>query len=71
VRETRVEDQLRLAQSEQREREVRETAQDITAVRSDETSRSAADERRARMQERLTHARQKPSGPQRGGPGWE
>jgi hypothetical protein len=71
VRETRVEDQLRLAQTEQREREVRETAQDITGVRNDESSRSAADERRARMQERLGQARQKPSGPQRSGPSWE
>lgn len=32
---------------------------------------SAADERHARMQERLAQARQKPSEPQRGGPGWE
>lgn len=71
VRETRVEDQLRLAKTEQRAREVRETALDITTIRSDEQSRTAADDRRARMQERLTHARQKPTGPQRGGPGWE
>lgn len=71
VRETRVEDQLRRAQTEQREQQVRETGQDITAVRSDHTSRTAADDRRARMQEKLAHARQKPTGPQRGGPSWE
>ncbi|MBY0224615.1 MAG: relaxase/mobilization nuclease domain-containing protein [Hyphomicrobium sp.] len=71
VRETRVEDQLRMAQTEQREREVRETAQDITAIKGNETSRTAADERRAQMQERLAQSRQKPTGPQRGGPSWE
>ncbi|MBA4174693.1 MAG: hypothetical protein C0511_19080, partial [Hyphomicrobium sp.] len=71
VRETRVEDQLRLAHTEQREREVRETTQDITAVRTEGSSRSAPDDRRARMQEKLEQIRQKPSGPQRSGPSWE
>lgn len=71
LRETRVEDQLRRAQTEQREQQVRETGQEITAVRSDDTSRTAADDRRARMQEKLAQARQKPTGPQRGGPSWE
>lgn len=71
VRQTRVEDQMRAAQTEQREREARETAHDITAVRPDDAQRTAADDRRVRMQERLAEARQKPSGPQRGRPGWE
>ncbi|MFC3071578.1 relaxase/mobilization nuclease domain-containing protein [Shinella pollutisoli] len=71
VRQVRVEDQLREAQSEQRERELRQTARDITAEKPDNEQRTTTDDRRARMQERLEQARQKPSGPQRGGPGWE
>lgn len=71
VRQTRVEDIQRQAQTEQREREARETAYDITAEKPGIERRNAADERRARMQERLALARQKPAGPQRGGPGWE
>lgn len=71
VRQTRVDDIERQAQTEQREREVRETAHDITAEKPGHEQRSAADERRARMQERLAAARQKPSGPRRGQPGWE
>jgi hypothetical protein len=43
----------------------------ITAVMPEDSSRTAADDRRARMQDRLTQARQKPAAPQRGGPGWE
>lgn len=70
VRETRVEDVQRQAQTDQRQREARETAHDITAARTDD-ARSAADERRARMLERLERARQEPSGPRRGGRGWE
>jgi hypothetical protein len=70
VKQTRVEDQLREAQTEQREREVRQTAEEITAAKPDAQG-TAADERRARMQERLAQARQKPAGPQRGRPGWE
>lgn len=71
VRQVRVEDQLREAQSEQRQRELRQTAHDITAEKPDHEQRTTTDDRRARMQERLEQARQKPSGPQRGGPGWE
>jgi len=71
VRQTRVEDQLREAKTGQRERELRLTADDITAAKPDDTHGSAADARQARMHERLAAARQKPSGPQRGGPGWE
>lgn len=71
VKQTRVEDIQRQAQTEQREREARETAHDITAEKPDHEQRSAADERRARMQERLAQARQKPAGPRRGQPGWE
>lgn len=71
VRQVRVEDQLREARSEQRERELRQTAHDITAEKPDHEQRTTADDRRARMQERLEQVRQKPSGPQRGGPGWE
>lgn len=71
VKQTRVDDVERQAQTEQREREVRETAHDITAEKTGHEQRSAADERRARMQERLAQARQKPAGPRRGQPGWE
>lgn len=71
VKQTRVDDIQRQAKTEQREREVRETAQDIAAVQAGESLRTTADERRARMQDRLVQARQKPTGPQRGGPGWE
>ena len=71
VREVRVEDVQRQAQTEDRQRQARETADDITAAKSQDAQRGTADERRARMQERLAAARQKPSGPQRGGPGWE
>ncbi|CAH1666213.1 Relaxase [Hyphomicrobiales bacterium] len=71
VQQARVEDQMREAQTTQREREARQTADDITAVRPDDEQRTAADERRARMQDRLAQARQKPQRPQRGGPGWE
>lgn len=71
VRQTRVEDQLRAAQTEQREREARDTAHDITAVRPDDAQRTAVDDRRSRMQERLAQARQKPAGPRREQPGWE
>lgn len=71
VQQARVQDQLREAQTVQREREARQTAHDITAARPDDAQRKAADERRARMQERLAHVRQKQPGPQRGGPGWE
>jgi hypothetical protein len=71
VRQSRVEDQLRQAQTEQRQREVRQTAGDITAAKPDHAQSTAADDRRARMQERLAQARQKPTGPQRGRPGWE
>jgi len=70
VKQTRAEDVQRQAQSEQRQREARETAHDITAARTDD-ARSAADKRRARMQERLENARHRPSGPRRSGPGWE
>lgn len=71
VKQTRIEDQIRQAQTEQREREVRQTADDITAAKPEHAQSTAADERRAKMQERLAQARQKPSGPQRGRPGWE
>lgn len=71
VRETRVEDVQRQAQTEDRQRQARETADDITAAKSQDAQRATADERRARMQERLAAARQRPSSPQRGGPGWE
>ncbi len=71
VRQTRVEDVQRQAQTEQREREARETAYEITSDKGDAAGNAATDERRARMQERLAQARQKPSGPQRDGPGWE
>lgn len=71
VRQTRVEDVQRQTQTEQREREARETAHDITAEKPGHEQRSAADERRTRMQERLAQARQKPAGPRRGQPGWE
>jgi len=60
VRQARVEDLLREAQGEQRTREMRAAANELTA-----------DERRQRMAERLAAARQKPSGPRRGGPGME
>ena len=60
VRQARVEDLLREAQGEQRTREMRAAANELTA-----------DERRQRMAERLAAAQQKPSGPRRGGPGWE
>ncbi len=71
VREVRVEDVQRQAQTEERQRQARETADDITAAKSQDAQRGTADERRARMQERLAAARQRQSGPQRGGPGWE
>jgi hypothetical protein len=71
VRQTRVEDVQRQAQTEQREREARETGHDITAARRDDAQRETADERRARIREMLAEARRKPSGPQRGGPGRE
>jgi hypothetical protein len=71
IRQTRVEDVQRQAQTEQREREARDTAHDITAENPNHERRNAADERRARMQERLAEARQKPAGPRRGQPGWE
>ncbi|OJU50098.1 MAG: relaxase [Mesorhizobium sp. 61-13] len=70
VKQSRVEDIQRQAQTEQRAREARETAHDITAETPSREQRSAADERRARMQERLAQAR-KPAGPRRGQPGWE
>ena len=70
VQQTRVEDVQRQAQTKQRQREARETAYDITAARTDD-ARSADDERRARMLERLQQARQQPSAPRRSGPGWE
>lgn len=60
VKQARVEDQLREAQGEQRQRELRETIRDLTA-----------DERRQRTMERLAEARQRPSGPRRSRPGWE
>jgi hypothetical protein len=71
VRQTRVDDIQRQSQTEQREREARETADDITVARHDDGQCDTADERRVRMQERLAQARQKPSGPRRGQPGWE
>lgn len=71
VRQARVEDIQRQAQTEQREREARETAYEITAEKLDHEPRDAADARRARMQERLAQARQRPAGPRRGQPGWE
>ncbi|WP_299913063.1 relaxase/mobilization nuclease domain-containing protein [uncultured Paracoccus sp.] len=71
VKQTRVDDIQRQAKTEQREREARETAHDITTAKPSHEQRGAADERRARMQERLTQARQKPAGPHRGRPGWE
>ncbi len=71
VRQSRVEDVQHQAQTEHREREVRETADDITTVKTEDAQRTTADDKRARMQERLEKARQKPSGLQRGRPGWE
>lgn len=71
VKQTRVDDIQRQAKAEQREREAHETAYDITAEKPRHELRSAADDRRARMQERLTQARQNPTGPRRGQPGWE
>lgn len=71
VKQARVEDIQRQAQTEQRAREARETANEITTEKPGHDQRSAADERRVRMQERLAQARQKPSGPRRGQPGWE
>lgn len=71
VKQTRVDDVQRQAKTEQREREAHETAYDITAEKPRHELRSAADDRRARMQERLTQARQNPTGPRRGQPGWE
>ena len=71
IRQTRVEDIQRQAQTEQRERVARETAYDITAEKPGHEQSSAVDDRRVRMQERLTQARQKPTGPRRGQPGWE
>jgi hypothetical protein len=68
VRQTREVDQVRQAQATEDERALRQNADDITAERPDTERRDAADERRARMQERLEQARQRP---QRGGPGWE
>lgn len=44
------------APAQMEQREVRETTREITAARSDEEQRAAADERRARMQERLAQA---------------
>jgi len=71
LRQTRAEDVQKQAQTEQRQREARETSHDIAAERTDD-ARSAADERRARMLERLERARQQPSGPRRSQrPGWE
>lgn len=71
VRQARVDDVQRQARTEQRGREARETADDITAAKTDAERRAAADERRARIREMLAAARQRPSGPQRGGPGRE
>jgi hypothetical protein len=41
------------------------------ATKTQDAGRETADQRRARMQDRLAAARQRPSSPQRGGPGWE
>lgn len=68
VRETRVQDQVRQTQTAEREREIRQTADEITAVRPEAEGRATADERRAQMRDRLDQARQRP---QRGQPGWE
>lgn len=68
VRQTRVEDQLREAQTEQKEGEIRRTAEEITAPRQEADERRTGDDRRTRMQERLEQARHRP---QRGQPGWE
>jgi len=70
VQQARVEDQLRLAQTVRHEREARQTADDITTVKPVAEQRGTADERSARMQERLRQARERPSGPRRSGPGW-
>jgi Relaxase/Mobilisation nuclease domain len=70
VRQVRVEDVQRQAQTEQRSQEIRQTADDITQSKPDDALPSA-DDRRARMQERLAQARHKPSGPRRDAPGWE
>ena len=71
VQQARAEDVQKQAQTEQRQREAREAAHDITAERGDAAGNTAAEERRARLLERLENARQKPSGPRRSGPGWE
>ena len=68
VRETRVQDQVRQTQAAEREREIRQTADEITAVRPEAEGRATADERRAQMRDRLDQARHRP---QRGQPGWE
>ena len=60
VRQTRVDDQLREAQREQLQRELRAAGQELTA-----------DERRQRMAERLAEARQRSSSPRRSEPGME